>query len=168
MTRLETNSVERKVIVDALLKLIGEEPVFWIETSRLRKQFPNYFPMTPNVLALGLSDTFVLEVAGLAHRLGLGSLQAPWLWLIRRWLFKDDVPAPHHCESTFDAARRQRLELEARWFHEHYGRRRSILSLSSEYYYSPETVKLAIRRIRRILDVHRSDGRPRRHHYATS
>ena len=122
----------------------------------LSKSFPTCFPLDGNRLREGVPFLLLVRLHTEANALGLGSLPAPGLLLL--WLLRSDVPLPHPDPD--------RLGDEVGWFYQRFALRLSLVQIADRATFSESTVSQGLTRVRKLLDVGASRGRPRYWHYA--
>jgi hypothetical protein len=76
-----TDKDRRDIVINRITERVRSDTRFKERMENLGDQYPEYFPLTTEVLASGLSIEFVLELARLARDVGLDRLPAPWFML---------------------------------------------------------------------------------------
>jgi len=140
---------KRRQVIAVLTELIRQDPRFVRGTTGL---VPAHDPSGNRIIPA----THVLLLARLARAMRLESLRAPWLLLDRAMVqsaAQADVELAHVPQALRD---------QVEWFYSHFSRGQSRLRIADEAGYSEDTVRLRLREVRKVLDVHQRRGRPAR------
>ena len=159
---------QRSVAHYYLAEEVRRDPLFKKGFAQLTALYPSYIPLDRFTLARGVPFEVILTVAEFAYLLGLNSLQAPWTFLMRYTEVGLGFPT-HELEETeakLTAFQRKTLRRDVSWFYQRYRQRLNTVALAMRSGKAIETSKGRVARIRRLLDVHRTWGRPNSHHYS--
>lgn len=138
----------RRQAIAVLVDLIREDPRFIVGTRDLVMQTD---PRGQRIIPM--AQIFSLTV--LARQMRLESLPAP-CWLLYRAKRESSTGAS---PSQADP----RLRQQVTWFYQRFSLGQSRIQIADQAGYSEETVRLRIKRIRKLLEVHQRRGRPSRY-----
>ena len=159
---------QRSVAHCYLAEEVRRDPLFKKGLAQLAVLYPSFFPLNRTTLANGVPIEVILAVAELAYCLGLNSLRAPWTFLTRYTEVGLGFPTSEleETEAKLTAFQRKTLRRDVSWFYQRYRQRQSTVALALSLGKAVETSKGRVARIRVLLDVHRTWGRPNSHHYS--
>ena len=151
--------------------MIRSNPRYKAGIRRFEQGYPEYAPLTREKLAQGIPIEVVIGFSRLAHWIGAGSLQQPWMYLVLVMMEHDFTKYRLLGEDTFrDNKRRERhlreLRRDVRWFYGHFCEGKSPVDIGLAEGYSTETVEKGIKHAREVLRIRKRRGRPPTHHYA--
>jgi hypothetical protein len=157
-----TERERREVVIARFAERLWANPKLARDLNGLEEQFPQYMPLTPAVLAAGITFGLVMALAERARAAGLDRVSTPWALLARCLMLRHSSSHETRTPAAVETARRY-----TDWYFDHFVLGHTILAIASRSDYSEDTVKAGIRNVTKLLRRDPVLGRPMRHHFAS-